>query len=197
MSREDISDYLVHFTKGDTDEEAFGRLRTILAEHRLLGSRENIRGGHCCVCFSEAPLAALEHGLLNSSAYSRYSPFGILFTKTHIYSSGGRPAIYQGYEEYEGLPDTHNWRHVTYNPNGDPAIDFTWEREWRIRADEFRFDGSVAAAVVPNHIWADRLVREHERDERFRIQEYIQIMEEEIAIQYQQDFEWFIFTLRA
>lgn len=65
------------------------------------------------MCFSEAPLAALEKGLLNGSAYSRYSPFGVLFNKSYIYAQGDRPVIYQSYEEYEPLPPSHNWRHVT------------------------------------------------------------------------------------
>lgn len=197
MSREDISEYLIHFTKGDDEHAAFDRIRTILAEQRLVGSSNNIRGGHKCVCFSEAPLAALEKGLLNSSAYSRYSPFGILFNKIWIYEQGGRPVIYQLRDEYEQLPESHSWRHVTYDPVSKPTVDFTWEREWRISAEELRFDGSHAAVVVPNGMWADRLVKAHDRDERFRVLEYMQIMDEEIAISYQKDFEWFIFTLSA
>ena len=142
MSREDISDFLIHFTKGESDDVAFNRLRTILAEHRLVGTNTNIRGGHTCVCFSEAPLAALEKGLLNGSAYSRYSPFGVLFNKSYIYAQGGRPVIYQSYDEYEPLPPSHSWRHVTYDPTAARPVDFTWEREWRIHINEFRFDGS-------------------------------------------------------
>ena len=197
MSREDISDYVIHFTKGEDDTDAFERLRTILYEMRLVGSCRNIRGNHTCVCFSEAPLAALENGLLNSSAYSCYSPFGVLFNKSSIFQQGARPVIYQPYNEYEQLPESHSWRHVTYNPASNPPVDFTWEREWRILANEFHFDGSNAAVVVPNGIWADRLIREHSQVERFKVLEYMQIMDENIALSYHEEFEWFIFTLRA
>jgi hypothetical protein len=195
MAREDISDFLIHFTKGDTHETAFARLRTILTEKRLIGSNLHIKGKHTCVCLSEAPLAAMEKGLLNSSAYSRYSPFGVLFNKPYIFAKGGRPVIYQPHAEYILLPASLNWRHVTYDPTGSKPTDFTWEREWRIHAPELKFDGTCAAAVVPDSTWADRLIEAHEEDERYRVVEYMQIMDENIVIQDQEDFEWFIFTL--
>jgi hypothetical protein len=196
MAREDISDKLVHFTKGDTLETAFTHIRAIISESRLTGGNGFVKGGYRCVCFSEAPAAALEHGLLNSSAYSRYSPFGIMFEKSWIFEQGGRPVIYQPDSEYAALPESHKWRHVRYEPNAEEPNDFTWEREWRIQTDELNFSPSVAAVVVPDRDWAERLIAEHESEQDFKTLQYSQIMDEELARQYRDTFDWLIYVLR-
>jgi len=113
-SRRDISDKLVHFTSGDSWEEAFQRLCNIIREMRILGTSEKIRGEYKCVCFSEAPLMSLPGGLVNPDAYSRYSPFGLVFDKSWIFAKGGRPVIYQTEEEFSILPEEIRWRHVRY-----------------------------------------------------------------------------------
>lgn len=158
MARKDISDKLIHFTKGDTLESAFTTLRKIINECCLIGGTRFVKGGYKCVCFSEAPLALLEHGLLNSSAYSRYSPFGVTFEKRWIFEQGGRPVIYQPDSEYDGLPESHKWRHVRYEPCTEESTDFTWEREWRMHAEVVRFTPLVAAIVVPDRDWAECLI---------------------------------------
>lgn len=196
MSREDISDKLIHFTKGETFEIAFDRIRMIINERRLVGGNGFIKGGYRCVCFSEAPVAALEHGLLNSSAYSRYSPFGIMFEKRWIFEQGGRPVIYQPDAEYDTLPESHKWRHVRYEPNAEEPKDFTWEREWRLLTGELNFNPSVAAVVVPDRDWAERLIAEHESEQDFKTLQYSQIMDEELARQYRDTFDWLIYMLR-
>lgn len=196
MPREDISDKLIHFTKGETLESAYETIRTIINESRLIGGSGFIKGGHICVCLSEAPLAALEHGLLNSSAYSRYSPFGIVFEKRWIFEQGGRPVIYQPDSEYDALPESHKWRHVRYEPNAEEPKDFTWEREWRILTEELNFNPSVAAVVVPDRDWAERLIAEHDSEQDFKTLQYSQIMDEELARQYRDTFDWLIYVLR-
>jgi hypothetical protein len=55
----------------------------ILQQRRLLGSARLVRGAIPCVCFSEAPLTSLEHGLINDAGFSRYSPFGNTHRKRH------------------------------------------------------------------------------------------------------------------
>ncbi len=196
MIREDISDKLVHFTRGDTLEAAFTTLRTIISESRLIGGNGFVKGGYKCACFSEAPLATLEHGLLDSSAYSRYSPFGVMFEKRWIFERGGRPVIYQPDSEYDALPESHKWRHVRYEPCAEEPRDFTWEREWRIQTDVLNFTPSVAAVVVPDRDWAKRLISEHESDQDFKTLQYSQIMDEELARQYRETFDWLIYLLR-
>ncbi len=186
---------MIHFTKGATHEEAFERLRTIVNQGKLLGSVERIRGQHGCVCFTEAPLCSLQHGFVNPTAYSRYSPFGVIFDKKHIFSLGGRPVIYQPEEEYDHLPDSHKWRHVRYDPLADPPIDFTWEREWRLKCNELALEPSQAGLVVPSAIWAERLESEHGVVQDFMVLQYSQIMDELLAEQYRDRFPWRIIVL--
>ena len=196
VAREDISDKLVHFIKGNTFGDAFENLRSIVNEKRLIGGSGFIKGEYNCVCFSEAPLSSLEHGLLNSSAYSRYSPFGVVFDKKWVFEKGGRPVIYQPDSEFDALPESHKWRHVRYEPTADEPIDFSWEREWRIQSDELHFDPSSAALVVPDQDWANILIEEHEADQDYKIMQYSLIMDEDLAMQYRESFEWLIYVLR-
>jgi hypothetical protein len=193
MSRIDISDYLIHFTRGESIEDAFQRLRKIVGERCLLGSAETIKGRFPCVCFSEAPLVALADGLLNANYYSKYSPFGILVSKQWLFGHGGRPAIYQTDDEFEGLPDTHRWRHMRYEP---PNIDFTWEREWRVSTDRLEFDAGVASIVVPDASWTKRLVDEHTLEQDYQVMEYSMIFGHMQAEQYREQFIWKVIELK-
>ena len=171
-------------------------MRSIVAEHRLIGGNGFIKGEYNCVCFSEAPLSSLEQGLLNSSAYSRYTPFGVVFDKKWVFNNGGRPVIYQPDSEFDALPQTHRWRHVRYEPTADDPIDFSWEREWRIQTDELNFDPFVAALVLPNPDWANILISEHEDEQDYNVMQYSLIMDEHLAMQYRESFEWRIYVLR-
>jgi hypothetical protein len=197
MSRSDISPNLVHFTSGASHVEAFTRLRKIIADRSLLAGSRFIKGDYRCVCFSEAPLTSLKDGLVNKDYYSRYSPFGILVSKQWLFAQGGRPVIYQSTEEYYSLPETHRWRHVLYEP-GDSRdkIDFTWEREWRIKCDSLAFDQSSANIIVLDHSWVQRLISEHEWEEDYRVMEYKLIFDDDIAEQYRNSFGWTVLTLR-
>ena len=197
MPRQDISEKLIHFTKGDTYDDAFERLRSIVAERRLIGGSHLIKGAYTCVCFSEAPLSSLENGLLNSSAYSRYAPFGVVFDKKWVFDNGGRPVIYEPESEFDWLPETHRWRHVRYEPTAAEPIDFSWEREWRIQTNELRFGPSVGAIVVPDRDWARLLLNEHDREQDYIVMQYSLIMDESLAIQYRESFAWLIYVLRG
>lgn len=192
--RLDITDKLVHFTSGASDNEAFGRLRQIIAEHRLVGSGSKIRGNYACVCFTEAPLTSLQHGLVNPGAYSRYSPFGVLFEKQWVFAQGGRPVIYQPDAEFALLPEPLRWRHMRYEPG---IIDFTWEREWRVQCDELHFEPNVTGIVVPTTDWASELIEDHDAQQDFEVYQYSQIMEDALlAEQYRDGFPWRIYVLR-
>lgn len=198
MARADISPYLVHFTSGVTYEDAFTRLRKIVADRSLIAGSHFIKGNYQCVCFSEAPLASLRDGLVNRYYYSRYSPFGIMFSKRWLFAQGGRPVIYQSAEEYYTLPDSHRWRHVLYEPSDSTeSVDFTWEREWRIKCESLAFDQNSAKIVVLDQSWADRLVCEHDREEDYLITQYKLIFDDDIFVEaYRNPFEWTVLTLR-
>lgn len=192
MSRQDISDYLIHFTKDMNLEMAFKRFQKILRDHFLLGGNRCIKGGYTCVCFSEAPLTSLSTGLINSRYYSSYSPFGIMMPKTYIYALGGRPVIYQSDCEFGNLPESLRWRHVRYEP---PKIDFSWEREWRIKIDYLPFDEGSVSLVLPDLMWANRLKTEHEFEQDYTIMQYSTIFSQSVALSFYQPFNWKIFTL--
>jgi hypothetical protein len=66
MPRADLSDQLIHFTQGPTDEAAYERLCTIMTDGHLRGSDLLIFNRYRCVCFTEAPLAVLTNGLINN-----------------------------------------------------------------------------------------------------------------------------------
>jgi len=196
-NRRDISDKLIHFTSGENEEEAFQRLCKIVKEVCILGTSEKIKGGYKCVCFSEAPLTSLKDGLVNPDAYSRYFPFGIIFEKRRIFELGGRPVIYQTEEEFKGLPKEYRWRHVRYEPNRDEPIDFTWEREWRIKCGTLTFDPSSAGIVVLDEDWAQRMISEHETEQDFKVFHYSEMLDGGmLAEQYREPFPWRISRLR-
>lgn len=191
MARRDICPQVIHFTKGPNPDEAFNRLRTILYEGRLRGGTGNIKGGYTCVCFTEAPLEVLPQGFVNSTAFSRYSPFGIMFDKRWLFEQGGRPVIYQADADYAALPEALRWRHVRYEPHGAAPIDFTWEREWRIRADELLFNPGVATVVLPSRHWYEALRHEHEAAQDSEIDAFVMAgMTQHEAEQHRQGFPW-------
>lgn len=193
MPRKDISNKLTHFTSGRDFEEAYKRLSNIIHGRSIIGSNSKIKGGYKCVCFTEAPLISLQDGLVNSDAYSRYLPFGVILDKKVIFDMGGRPVIYQTDNEFERLPEELKWRHMRYEPND---IDFTWEREWRIQCENLSITPNIAGIVVPNQEWAERIVQEHVTNEDYKIMEYSLIIDEEIAEMYREDFKWTVYWLR-
>lgn len=197
MSRSDVSDFLIHFTKGDRAETAFKTLRKIIEERILLGASGCIKGGFNCVCFSEAPPESLSDGLVNPKHYSKYCPFGVMVQKRWLYLQGGRPVIYQSQGEYEALPDDLRWRHVRYEPDKDPPIDFSWEREWRIHCNSLEINPGVASVVVPDASWADRLFYEHEREQEWKLEDYSLIFDEDFARNFYEPFFWKVFPLRS
>lgn len=116
-----------------------------------------VRGPDPAVCLTEQPLSDVLITLAHAS--DRYSGFGIAFHKFALYSAGGRPVIYgskemlgtqikagdpdfeEGKEIFrDGLPRSLQYLFVRYSPNvgnigtfGEYPVDFTWEREWRIK----------------------------------------------------------------
>lgn len=163
MPRADLSNDLIHWIKGDSDEESFNVLRQIVFGHKLLGGSGHIKDGYRCVCFTEAPENTF-HNVIG-----RYRPFGIRVSKKGLYALGGRPVIYQSDSEYGSLAESHRWRHVRYEPDSEPPIDFTWEREWRIRADEVHLQPGEARIIVPHESWGEAIEMEHYQDELSRI----------------------------
>lgn len=159
MIRDDLSNKLIHFTKG-TPEEATVAFRSIIKEEKLRGGTGFIKGGFKCVCFTESPIAKFPHILASPKAFDfPYAPLGIMVSKLWLYKQGGRPVIYQPDEEYDDLNDNQKYRHKRYEP--DKNIDFTWEREWRIKTDSLRLDPYETTLIVRGRSWEKELFQDH------------------------------------
>ncbi|MFL7867929.1 MAG: hypothetical protein AB8I58_03820 [Anaerolineales bacterium] len=187
-----MSDFQIHFTKGSDLEEAYQNLKSIVDGRAVSGTNFKVRDDSNCVCFSEAPLSSLKSGLFNPSFYSPYSPFGIITTKQHIHTLGGRYVIYQPESEFSQLAPANQWRHVRYEP---PSIDFTWEREWRLKTEAYEFLPSNTKIIVPSETWAQRLIGEYDDEQEWQTIQYSQVMEEELAKQYEEPFPWKVVEL--
>jgi len=160
MIRDDLSDKLIHLTRGGSDQEAADAFLSIINERALKGGCGNIKGGFRCVCFSEAPVSKLGHILAAPTAHRmRYRPFGIMVSKQWLFNLGGRPVIYQTDAEYAHLVNENQYRHVRYDPIS--GVDFTWEREWRIHTDALALESQHATVVVPNRLWAEWFYARH------------------------------------
>jgi hypothetical protein len=89
----------------------------------------------------------------------RYAPFGVIVGKRWLFDQGGRPVIYQAESEFETLPEQLRYRHVRYEPNRD--VDYSWEREWRIRTDGLALEPGETTFIVPTRGWVSRFHQEH------------------------------------
>lgn len=172
MNRIDHCGNLIHFTKGESNkldyEEAYRRLKKIIGARKIKGNDGMIIGGHNCICFTESPAICLtNNGELDSQYFSRYTPFGFQYTKLTIFKMGGRPVIYSTKKEAikQNKNSEINWRYVTYNPNPQAVdyLDFTWEREWRIRKSNIPIKNDLTKLVFPNRKWIDRFIEDHEK----------------------------------
>jgi hypothetical protein len=196
--RDDISDWLVHFVSSSTDGEAFDVLRTILDEGRLRGSGKLIKGGYPCVCFTEAPLDKIGPTVAEAAVSGlRYKPFGIVVRKDWLYGCGGRPVIYGPPSDFEDLPDSLRWRYMRFEPTSTPRVDFTWEREWRVRTDTLAISPDVADIIVSNEEYANRLARAHDAEQSFEVEQIRQSLgDSTLAEQYREPFPWEVYRVR-
>lgn len=167
MIRGDLSDRLVHLTRGNSDNptirarQASQRFWSIVRSGKLIGRDTDIRGRFKCVCFSEAPIGVLTQMLADQR--SRYAPLGVMVDKTWLFSKGGRPVIYQPETEYRLLPAGLRYRHVRYDPI--KGHDWTWEREWRIKSDAVTLDPAQVTLVIPFRSMADSLREEYRAEQ--------------------------------
>lgn len=160
MIRDDLSDKLVHLTRGATNQAAAESFLAILHGKKIVGGTGDIRGSFKCVCFSESPVSKLGIILSQPSTHGmRYSPFGVMVSKQWLFEKGGRPVIYQSEDEFSLLPEELQYRHVRYEPHN--KIDHTWEREWRIRTDALELDSNETTVIVPNRPWETWFLKKH------------------------------------
>lgn len=130
-SREDISDYLFHFTKGIN---AYDTLIQILGDSKLIDVNKK---GY--ICFTEAPLTALYNMFQIFERFENpmYAPYGIGFKKNTLYNVGCRPVIYGTNKDFGYIHKELYWRCVEYIPE---IKDYSWLREWRLPQKCFTFN---------------------------------------------------------
>ncbi len=167
LVRRDIGNLLFHFTRAPQSRcveiktewgtrsmsaSAYAALCKILHEGKLLGS-SGWTYGENCVCFTEAPIQefnsifSLIEIASSEKERPRYEPYGIAVSKAFLFGRGGRPVIYDHPTAFDHLPASHRYRFVPYDP--EQGIDYTWEREWRIRTDALILDPKQTLVVVP------------------------------------------------
>ena len=170
-SWDDMSNYVVHFTKGGDREDDYGTMISIYAGCVLKAKRRfgigkdkthaKIQQG--AVCFSEIPA-----GQWQRIEERRGTKYGLAFTKEFILSRGGGPIWY-------AWKDTPHWRTLqdmmaSAERDADapiwrltPMIDapgeygnhkylFDWEREWRHIGDMPFEPEDVAFLLIPEKL---------------------------------------------
>ncbi|MFN2424711.1 MAG: hypothetical protein ABR572_13155 [Cryomorphaceae bacterium] len=174
--RTDLSNYLIHFTKDTEHSSAYHNFMSIIEKKRIYGNSSKVKGGYKCVSFTEAPCTQNKTMLVNSSNHSLYSGFGFMTTKQHISQLQGAPVIYQSEDMFYELPENLRWKHVTFDLSRKPPIDFTWEREWRVKKTSLEIDPLNYILVVPNREIADNIVSDHYYSEMGQVKYYDMII---------------------
>lgn len=155
--RDDLSDRLIHLTKGEPSD-ALATLMSIISDRKLIGNTGFIKGKHRCVCFSEAPISKIGFLLAHPRGEIKYKPYGVMFKKKTIYVKGGRPVFYQSEQDYSKLPPELQHLHVRFDLSYSPPTDHSWEREWRLRVDELPFGPDDVSLILPNREVLDAMV---------------------------------------
>lgn len=144
-SREDISDYLFHFTTGANAKEILER---ILIEKKI---RDVKKRGY--VCFTDSPITMLSPMFEIFERYENpmYAPYGIGIKKEYLYKKGARPVLYLEPSKKKELSDDLRWLYVPYEYG---KKDFSWLREWRIPLStiDLNFDNCFVIVKCHNDI---------------------------------------------
>ncbi|WP_044527077.1 hypothetical protein [Francisella philomiragia] len=181
QKRLDISDTLIHFIRAETKEAAFSKLLEIIDSGILKGSSNMIKGSYNCVCFTETPVAIIKKDGFNRM---QFQDFGIIFNKKDLFTKGARPVIYQTDEEYEFLADQIKWKHVKYDLSTQNKVDWTHEREWRIKTDSINILNFNFSLLFPDTNWENEYINSCEN----QVEMYSLIMDELLAHQYIEAF---------
>ncbi|HYB91032.1 MAG TPA: hypothetical protein VEC38_08305 [Candidatus Binataceae bacterium] len=143
---------LTHFTRASETARAIDNLISILRTGVIRGGRRMVRGGKPAVCMFDVPLAELRTLLVRRNR-RRYQPFGIAVDRRYAFRMGARPVIYMPWREARDvLPSAEFWRVVNMEYDRTPPIDWSFEREWRVRGD-LPIPERLCAALVET--WRD------------------------------------------
>ena len=147
-----VGGMLTHFTRASHPSAAIDNLVGILTAGVIRASTRMIRTRRPVVCFFDAPFEHLAR-VLDRTSRRRYEPFGIAVNKRYAFEMGARPVIYLPWLEAVALlPRAELWRVVSLDMDRQPAIDWTFEREWRMAGD---LGLAAAETVVLVEDWRD------------------------------------------
>lgn len=139
--RPDISDWVVHFTKGSW-AEGRAALTGILEK----GLEDRGRG----ICFTESPIAHFANLFSVFEPYGRramLAPFGLAVKKQWLFERGGRPVIYLREDERKYLQPEVDFLFEPYAPG---ELDFTWLREWRVKTECLVLSPADTVLIFPD-----------------------------------------------
>jgi len=166
----DMSDHVVHFTRGVGDDDPYTTIMSILSHGRIearnaFGCATNVHGlggTQVCACFSEIPL-----DMLDRLVDRRESRYGVGFRQPTLIAKGAARVWYLD-------PDTPSraafhgmvtkamtggvdqadpiWRLTPFVDYLAPNYRFEWEREWRVRGDLIFTPDDVAFLFVPEDL---------------------------------------------
>jgi len=67
--------------------------------------------------------------------------------------------------------------------------------EWRLRTDALALDPAVCGIVLPEGDWERRLREAHAEQQAWMSYEYAQVLETNLAAQYEERFGWRIYSM--
>lgn len=165
-SWEDMSEYVVHFTKASAKRTPYDNSPSILWKGKLearnrFGVGKNFLSSPKCVCFSEIPLHKI------SRLADKQGPYGIGFKKEFLVKHDGGPILYA----YKNTKHAVAMQKMVDEAQNDPThpiwkvapfVDipgvykskyfFEWEREWRLIGD-LKFDTNHPAfLIIPDEL---------------------------------------------
>lgn len=141
LSRDDLSQWLVHFCKCSFIDgnyyTPFDALRNIMRIGKVFASKvECITrfDSEGAACFYDVPPQNYKE-LINTNPNNRKG-YGLIVSKTAFWYKGGRPAIYTENTYCVEWPTSERFRLIHTDLDRSPTpIDWTHEREWRVRGD--------------------------------------------------------------
>lgn len=138
-TREDISDYVFHFTKGSKAKRI---LEAIVSDRAIKDVKCN---GY--ICFTEAPITMLPtmFDIFRKYDEPMFAPYGIGIKKNVFYNMGGRPVIYGDEQDRRMISKELLWRFVHLIPE---TYDYSWLRECRISLKQLELNVEDCFIIV-------------------------------------------------
>jgi hypothetical protein len=162
-SEESYLDDLI-FDADRVNRSAEAALQRIVRKQRIVATTRAIRGDTPMVSFTAVPLARLPELRVFRPHRGRwdFELYGICIRQSWIQARGGRPVCYGDEEDWDALPESERpyfQLRESGGARGRPVIDWTLEREWRLRGDVCLADLDAQDAVlfVPSQGEAERL----------------------------------------